>query len=146
MIFKTTNWLAILVAFVVCSAIGFLWYGFLFLEPWMLANNITMDAATGKSFKNGVEMDGATPMIMNSVATILIILFMDWLIKKTGDTTLLKGLKLGFILGLVMYIGEAVTNMFSGTPYKLTMIDGFYAMVIWTVMGAIIGGWRKSVG
>lgn len=140
---RNTNWLAIAAAVVAGMAIGFLWYGVLFNEQWMAGNSITMDG--DKMFKNGIEqITSSMPMIYNTIGMAIYAIFMDWLIYRTQDTTWAKGATLGFILGLVMLVSIFLTNNFSMSPESLTMIDGSYSLVLFTVIGAIIGGWRKK--
>jgi hypothetical protein len=137
------NWLSILAALVASTAIGFLWYGALFQNQWMAGNGITMEGE--KMLKHGVEVPmSSTPMIFNTIAMVLYALFMNWLIGKTGDNTWKKGGTLGFILGLIMLIGVFINHKFSSTPSSLSMVDGTYALVLWTAIGAIIGGMKKE--
>lgn len=140
---RNTNWLAVAAAVVAGMAIGFLWYGALFQNQWMAGNGISMDGDI--VFKDGVEQPmSSMPMIVNTLAMIIYAIFMDWLIFKTNDTTWAKGATLGLILGLVMLVGVYVGNLFAMAPMSLSMVDGSYSLVLFTVMGAIIGGWRKK--
>lgn len=140
---RNTNWLAIAVSVVAGMAIGFLWYGALFQNQWMEGNGITMDGDT--VLKDGIEqVSSSTPMIINTLAMAIYAIFMDWLINKTQDTSWAKGATLGLILGLVMVVSIYVGNLFAMSPISLTMVDGSYSMVLFTVIGAIIGGWRKK--
>lgn len=142
---KNVNWLAIIASVVASMGIGFLWYGYLFMDQWMVENGITLGETGETMIKNGVEMDPSpTPMIVNTVAMIGYALFMRWLLGKSNSLTLAGGFKMGLILGLIMYMGQAVNNMFAQTSYSLTQIDGSYAIVLWTVIGTIIGAWQKK--
>ncbi len=139
---RNTNWLAVAAATVAGMAIGFLWYGALFQDQWMAGNGISMDGDT--VLKDGVEQPmSSMPMVINTLAMIIYAIFMDWIIFKTNDTTWAKGATLGLILGLVMVVSVYVGNLFAMAPMSLSMVDGSYALVLFTVMGAIIGGWRK---
>ncbi len=142
--FKNVNWLAIILAVVASMAIGFLWYGALFMDQWMVVNNISMDGET--MLKNGIEVaPSATPMIANTIAMVVYALFMHWLLARSNSLTLKGGLTTGLTLGIILYIGIAVNNAFSVTPYESTQIDGLYAIVLWTIIGIIIGAWPKKV-
>jgi hypothetical protein len=137
------NWLAIIAAVVAGSLIGFLWYGALFMDKWALANNLVVEGE--KVIKNGVEVPANNlSMLWNSLSMVVYALFMNWLINKTGDKTWQKGATLGAIIGAVNWIGHYVNNSFAHIDGSLALIDGSYAFVLWTVMGAIIGGWRKD--
>ena len=140
---RKTNWLAIAAAVVAGMVIGFLWYGALFQEQWMAGNGITQDGE--KYLKNGVEMPmSATPMIFNTIAMILYALVVNWLLGRMGINTLMDGAMAGGVIGLLMAAGEYTGNLFANNPMSLTMVDGSYALVLFALMGAIIGGWQKK--
>jgi hypothetical protein len=135
-----TNWIAIIVTTVVSFALGMIWYGFLFSQSWASANNFTIEGE--KMFKNGVEVPmSATPMILNLGAIFIYALLINWLIKRTGANTWLEGAKVGGAMGLIMAIGVYIGNSFAMNPTILTAIDGGYSFIMYTLMGAILGGW-----
>jgi Protein of unknown function (DUF1761) len=137
-----TNWLAVAACVVAGMGLGMTWYGALFQEQWMAGNGITMEGE--KFLKNGVEMPMTmTPMIVNTVFMLVYALIMNWLIKKTGATDLMGGLMVGGAVGLMMLMGIITGNMFAAAPSSLSMVDGSYSLVIFLVMGAILGGWQK---
>lgn len=143
--FKNVNWLAIIAAVVASMALGFLWYGNLFMEQWMAGNGFVLSESGETMIRNGEEISPSMkPMIVNAVAMLVYALFMRWLLEKSNALTLAGGFKMGFVLGLIMYIGVATNNMFAMTENSLTQIDGFYAVVLWTVIGIIIGAWQKK--
>lgn len=140
---KNTNWLAVAAAAVAGMTIGFLWYGVLFQDEWMAGNGITLDGE--RMFKHGTEVPmSSMPMIMNSIAMVLYATFMAWLTAKTGHTTFSSGAVLGLIVGVVMLVGVYINNLFAGNPLSLTTVDGSYSATLFTVIGAIVGGWRKK--
>jgi len=139
-----TNWLAIIVTVVIGMGLGFLWYGVLFLDTWAAGNYITMDEAQEVMFKNGEQVAmSSVPMIANTIAMIVYALLINWLINKTDSTTWGKGAALGGIIGVIVVINTFVTNLFAANPTSLSLVDGSYELVLFTVFGAIIGGWRK---
>ena len=143
--FKNVNWLAIIAAVIASMAVGFLWYGYLFLDQWMVENGISMGASGETMIKDGIEIaPSSKPMIVNTVAMFIYALFMRWLLEKANSLTLVGGFKMGLAIGLILYMGLAVNNMFALTSYTLTQIDGSYAIVLWTVIGTIIGAWQKK--
>ena len=140
---KNVNWLAIIVSVVACMAIGFLWYGVLFMDQWMVVNDISMDGET--MLKNGAAVDPSpTPMIINTIAMLVYALFMHWILSRSNSLTLKGGFMTGLTFGIVLYIGITVNNLFSVTSYEATLIDGAYAIVLWTIIGTIIGAWPKK--
>lgn len=140
---RKTNWLAIAAAVVASMVIGFLWYGFLFNEQWMAGNGITMEGE--KYLKNGVEMPmSPMPMIVNIVAMFVYALVMDWLLRKMNVSTWQTGATVGAAIGFLMLLGVLIGNLFANNPMSLTMVNGLHALVTFTVIGAIIGGWQKK--
>ncbi len=143
-----TNWLALGAAAIGGMVTGFLWYGVLFQQQWMDGNGITMEGegATLKMFKNGapVAVDDVTPMIANFAAMLFYAFIMNWLMKKANANTLNEGVMFGGAIGLMSLVGVYINNMFAMQPSSLSMVDGSYALVAFTVMGAIIGAWQKK--
>lgn len=140
-----TNWLAIIAAAVAGMGLGFLFYGALFQDVWMAGNGITTDESMTKMFKHGEEVPVSNlPMIINTVAMVIYALIMNWLIDKAGATTLAGGATVGAAVGFMMLLNEYVGNRFAANPTSLSMVDGGYALVLFVVIGAIVGGWRKK--
>lgn len=140
---RKTNWLAIVAAVVASMVIGFLWYGALFSAQWMAGNGITMEGE--KILKDGVEMPmSPAPMIFNTIAMVAYALIMNWLLGRTGANTWMDGAKVGGVIGLTIAIGVFVGNMFANDPVSLSMVDGSYYLVLFTLIGAIVGGWQKK--
>jgi Protein of unknown function (DUF1761) len=142
---NNTNWLALGLATIAGMVMGFLWYGLLFTQQWMAGNNMTFDEANNKFFKNGVELpaDSGTPMIFNFIAMAFYAFVMNWLLKRTNSTTLQDGAMVGGAIGLISIVGIFIDNLFAYVPTSLSMVDGSYSLVLFTLMGAIIGGWQK---
>jgi hypothetical protein len=140
---QKTNWLAIAASVVASMLIGFLWYGALFNQQWMAGNGFTMEG--DKMLKNGVEVPTSmTPMLINTVVMAVYALIMDWLLKKMNVSTWQTGALIGAAIGFMMLLGVFVGNLFAMNPSSLTVVDGSYSLVIFTVIGAIVGGWRKK--
>lgn len=140
---RKTNWLAILVSVVVTMLLGFLWYGVLFQNQWMAGNGITMEGE--KMFKNGAEIPmSSTPMIVNTIAMVVYALVMNWLLGKMNVSTWMSGATVGAGIGVIMFVGILVGNMFANNPMSLTWVDGSYSFLLYTIIGAIVGGWQKK--
>ena len=140
---RKTNWLAIVAAAAAGMFIGFLWYGFLFNAQWMAGNGFTMEGE--KMFKNGVEVPmSATPMIVNTLVMLVYAWIMHWLLGKMNVSTWQTGATVGAVIGALMTLGVIVGNMFAMNPMSLSMVDGSYSFVSFTVIGAIVGGWQKK--
>jgi hypothetical protein len=140
---RKTNWIAIIISAIVGMFLGFLWYGYLFQSQWSAANGITLEG--GKYMQNGTEIPtSATPMIFNTAAMILYPLLLNWLLGLTRTNTWTEGAKVGGAIGLMMASGITVGNMFANNPISLSVVDGSYSLVLFTLMGTILGGWTKK--
>ncbi len=143
------NWLAVVVAALAGMFIGFLWYGAFFNGAWSEAVGFTGPGLTepgAEVFKHGeaVTLDPVTPMIVNFVVMAIYAFFMAWFTGVTGRTNLISGLLLGAIIGGILALNHLTTNMFAMGSSTLTAIDGSYTIVLFAVMGAIVGAWRKK--
>ncbi len=140
---KQTNWLALLISIIIGMALGFLWYGALFMEQWSTVHNIVVE--NDIFFKNGNQVESSPiPMILNFVGLIFYSLILNWLIRKTEMWGFLKGAIIGLTVGTVACIDIILNNLFAFNPSIASLIDGSYIVVILTVMGGIIGAWRKK--
>ena len=140
---RKTNWLAIVVSVAVAMFTGFLWYGLLFNQQWMAGNGITMEGE--KLFKDGVEIPmSSMPMVFNAIALFIYALVLNWLLGRMGVRTWMDGAVAGGAIGLLMAVGVYTGNLFANNPMSLTMVDGSYSLILFALIGAIIGGWQKK--
>jgi hypothetical protein len=139
-----TNWLAIVASVVVSMVIGFLWYGALFQQQWMAGNGITVSEDETAMFKDGVALDmSMTPMIVNIFFMVVYAFIMNWLINKTNSYGWQSGMMVGLAVGVTHTLNVIVGNLFASNPSSLSMVDGSYSLVLFTVMGTIIGAMQK---
>lgn len=143
------NWLALLAVTVAGMFIGFLWYGAFFMDLWSEAVGFTGPGLTTEGeavFKNGepITLDPVTPMIINAVSMVIYGVIMNWLVVQTNRTSFSGGAMLGAIVGVIPLLTSYVGNRFSADPTILSIIDGSYYIVLFAVIGAIMGGWRKK--
>lgn len=144
---KNVNWLAIIVAGISGFAIGFLWYGLLFQNPWMEGNGITTtgEGDATKMFKYGTEVVMSNvPMIANVLGMMVLAFIVNWILNVSNHTTLTKGLTMGIILGLIVSVNILLTNLFANNSMTLTLVDSSYIIAVLGVMGLILGAWRKK--
>lgn len=139
-----TNWLAIVASVFVSMVIGFLWYGALFQQQWMAGNGITVSEDETAMFKDGVALDmSMTPMIVNIFFMVVYAFIMNWLINKTNSYGWQSGMMVGLAVGVTHTLNVIVGNLFASNPSSLSMVDGSYSLVLFTVMGTIIGAMQK---
>jgi Protein of unknown function (DUF1761) len=127
------NWLAVAVAAVAGFPLGALWYGPLFGSAWMAATGITKERARQA---NRVKIYVAT-LALNLVIATSLAMFI-------GPTANLQdGLFAGFMAGFT-YVAAAfgITYLFEFRSLKLWAINAGYQVVVFSVMGAILGVWH----
>ncbi|GGD17236.1 DUF1761 domain-containing protein [Hyunsoonleella pacifica] len=154
------NFIAILVAALVPMILGFLWYGpMLFQNAWMKASGMTEEKI----------QSGNMPVIFGVSLLLAIILafFTQFLVihemgvygmtegQLEGETVQAflaewagkyrsfgHGAIHGAMAGLMFVFPLlAIINLFERKPFKLTLINAGYWVVVLAIMGSIISGW-----
>ena len=126
------NWIAVPVAALAGFAVGGLWYGPLFGKAWMQETGITMEQARAASM---LRIYGTT-FVLNLVAACSLAMFIG-----AGDMRF--GAFAGFMTGLT-FIATAfgITYLFEFRSFRLWLINAGYQVVIFTLMGTILGAWH----
>ena len=102
-------------------------------KPWVEAAGIKVDA------KGRPEGGSALPYILSAVAMILVAGMMRHIIAEAQIDTLIKGLMVGFGIGLFMISPWImINNAYGMRPFKLTLIDGGYATIGCAIIGFIL--------
>ena len=123
----------VLAAAVAGFVFGAIWYMTL-AKPWMQAAGIKM-TADGKPDGNGSVL----PFILSGVAMILVAGMMRHIFALSGIDTIGKGLVSGLGVGLFFIAPWTMINYaYAGRPFKLTLIDGGYAVFGCAIIGAVL--------
>ena len=127
------NWIAVFVAALAGFAVGGTWYGPLFGKPWMRESGVTTDKARAV---NMPKLYG-TVLVLNLIAAGSLAMFIG------PGATWRFGLFAGFMTGLT-FIATAlgVIYLFESRSLRLWLINAGYQIVIFSVMGAILGAWH----
>jgi hypothetical protein len=129
------NFLAVLVAAFGAFIIGWLWYGPLFGNLWMKLN--------GFSKENVQESGLPMPVILtaNYIATALAALAIAMFIGAESNAGF--GVFAGVMIA-VFWIGTSRLNdvLYEKKPMALYWINFGYNLVIYAVMGGILGTWH----
>ena len=127
------HWIAVIVAAIVGFPLGALWYGPLFGRPWMAATGITQERARQA---NMGKIYGTT-LLLNLVIATSLAMFIG------TEANLLDGLFAGFMGGFTFVAAAfGVSYLFEFRPIKLWLINAGYQVVVFSVMGAILGAWH----
>ena len=128
------NYLAVLTILVLGQLIPMAWYS-AFMKPYMTYNNLTPEMG-GQA--------GMTPYIASILYAGGLGWVMAWIFKRMNIQSAMDGLKTGFLMGVpIMLFYNIMQNLFAFRPYPLSWIDGGYGIIIFSVSGLILGGWRK---
>lgn len=132
------NWWVIVVATLSTMPIGYAWYDLTigFGKRWAKLNGLSeKELGSGK----GMGMTFAVMLATSFVTAFLIACF----IKALGIDTLLAGLGLGLLLGVVFRGGaHFIHNGFTRKPMELTLIDVGHDTVSLSVMAIVIALWQ----
>ena len=128
------HWLAVAAAAIAGFPLGALWYGPLFGKAWMTETGISAERAKQA---NMVKMYGTT-LVLNFVIATSLAMF----IGPAGN--LRAGLFAGFMAGFT-YVAAAlgITYLFEFRSFKLWAINAGFQVIVFTVMGGILGAWPK---
>jgi hypothetical protein len=127
------HWIAVIIAAIVGFPLGALWYGPLFGRPWMAATGITKERAQQANMTRVY----ATTLLLNLVIATSLAMFIG------PEATLLDGLFAGFMAGFTFVAAAfGITYLFEFRPIKLWLINAGYQVVVFCVMGAILGAWH----
>ena len=126
------NYLAVLLAALSSFMIGGLWYSpLLFQKSWMAANGQSEERL--RSGNPAIVFGGA--FLLNLVAAFVLAL---WLKERAADIQ--DAASAGFAVGLgLVATSIGVIYLFERRPLALWLVNGGYAAVLFTAMGAIIG-------
>jgi hypothetical protein len=127
------NWLAVLAATVAAFVLGGLWYSpVLFGKAWQKAAGLSDE--TLKAGNPAIIFGGS--FVLAFVASAMFAMFI-------GPMTLGPATAAGFSAGLCWVATSfGVNGLFERKPLALTLINGGYHTVQFTLIGAILGAWH----
>lgn len=138
------NWLAVLVAGISAFVLGGVWYSpMLFGNAWMKENKFTEEQLKSS---NKTKIFGWAFVLSLIMAANLAMFLADTPAECTGNcaqkTDITWGTIAGFLAGIWGFAAIAIAALFEQKTARYIFINGGYALVALTLMGAIIGVWR----
>jgi hypothetical protein len=132
------NHLAVIGAAIAHFALGAGWYT-LFAQAWMNAIGKT------EAQLRGAGGESPLPYVISIVASLIVAYTIAWLLPRLNAQTVGGGVRVGVILGLTLVATTLALNYgFEQRPVSLWLINAGYMTVGMGLIGAIIGGWRKT--
>jgi len=134
-VFGSINYLAVIVAALSSFVVGWIWYGPLFGKAWMRLHGFTPEGLKEESISMPVIM------IVNYIATALAALAIAMFLGP--EATAGFGIFAGLMIA-VFWIGTSRLNdvLFERKPWGLYFINVGYNIVIYVIMGAVLGAWH----
>jgi hypothetical protein len=131
---KSVNWLGVVVALIAGQVIGMLWYGMIFTQKWMELTGVTeAQAQTAPKWLMGLGV----------VNMVVVLLGLDWLIRKTGSLGWVAGAKLALAVCVLFDLTVvSLGYLYKLEPPALFVLDAGYQLLTYVVAGALIGGLR----
>jgi len=135
--FSHINFLAIFVAALASFALGSLWYSpLMFGKGWQKAVGLTDDDIKDSS----MALTFGLSFVLIFIAGIGIAMFQQG--HDNAESTLLGGLFHGLFIGIFFIATSYGVNMlYQRKSFKLWAIDAGYQIVLFGIMGSIIGAW-----
>jgi Protein of unknown function (DUF1761) len=130
------NYLAVIACALINMLLGMTWYG-IFAEPWMAGNGLTRERVESMP-------SGATPYIISVLGALISGYVLSLIFRRLGVTGWLDGAKSGAAIGLFGMICQFMNNAFSLRSMDLAWVDGGYILILFTLYGALLGGWRSK--
>jgi len=127
------NYLAVLVVTILAFVLGGLWYGPLFGKAWMQETGITEEDAK----KSNMVKTFGLSIILNIIIALNMSAFLGT--KADFQSGLFAGLATG--IGFVS-ASIGIMYLFSQKSLRLFLIDAGYQVVIYAIMGSILGAWK----
>jgi hypothetical protein len=127
------NYIAVIVVTILSFVIGGLWYGPLFGKPWMKEMNMTEEDAK----KANMAMIFGVSFILTFIIAINLSAFLG------PKPDLIWGLTAGALAGVGwVSCSIGVVYLFARKSLRLFLIDAGYQIVIYVLMGGILGVWK----
>ncbi|MEP7103264.1 MAG: DUF1761 domain-containing protein [Candidatus Dojkabacteria bacterium] len=125
------NVIAVVVSALAAFFLGYFWYSVILVKPWQ--KEIGM-----KEQNKNVQPPNLGQLLIGSlILEIIMAVVLSSLIGKDAD--LMIGLVKGLVVGIAVALAFGVNYLFEGKTLKLWLINASYNLVVFAVMGMIIG-------
>ncbi|MGB0908495.1 MAG: DUF1761 domain-containing protein [Maricaulaceae bacterium] len=131
----------ILLASVLFYMVGFLWYGFIFMDAWMAIEGIPQD---------GEQDNMGLTMAIGFVITVMQTIGLAGILKLAKGYSIGKGIKIAvmtwffFALPFCCYAWIYSADPLSPNANTLLMIDASHLFFAYLVAGGVLGMMRKA--
>jgi hypothetical protein len=132
------NPFAIAVASFLYFALGGVWFT-VFKQAWLVGVGRTEAELMATGVNPGISYSIAI------VTTVILAVFLSWLIQATGPQTLVRGVK----VALLVWFGFIFTTWAAEYAFEVRTIKAFaitvgYSLTGMLLMGIVLGAWKKK--
>lgn len=137
--FSAINWLAVIAATLIGFVIGFLWYGPLFGKAWMASTGMTEE----KAAQANMPVVFGLSFVFQLIMAFCLAMFFYGDPNAADAITAGTGAFYGFLTGFG-WVATAlgVNALFEQRSWKYILINGGYWIVVFTLMGLVLGVWK----
>lgn len=124
MFMEPVSWLGVLIAVIVMTVVGFLWYSpVLFGTLWM-----RLSGHTGKDMSHGRSM--TVTYLVNLASTLVMVYVLAQVLALLGITTAMGALAVSFWLWLGFFVTIAIHSvLWDGKPWGLFFINVGHTLI-----------------
>lgn len=127
---KSINWIGVLVSVVLLEVLGYLYYGPLLGEAWT--------AARGGEVAE--PANAAMTYSLGAANTLIVVIGLDWLLKRLGATTPAATIGGAFLAWLFFnFTTMAIDYLYVELNPQLVLINMGYQLLAYLVAGAVFG-------
>jgi Protein of unknown function (DUF1761) len=132
------NPLAIIVATILYFLLGGVWFT-VFKQAWLLGVGRTTEELQAANIGPAVTYGSAV------ATTLILAIFLSWLIQATGPQTLARGVTIAVATWFgVVFTTWATEYAFEARSLQIFFINTGYCLTGMIIMGAVLGAWKKK--
>lgn len=128
--------LAVIVAAIVYWLVGAPWFSSM-QAPWLVGIGKTIQELQASGMPKWL------PHVVTLISNFAMAYVLGWLILATGPQTLMRGITIGAILWIFIGAAFATEYVFEARSVQIFLINAGYPLVGMTLMGGILGVWKK---
>ncbi|MBL4871232.1 MAG: DUF1761 domain-containing protein [Robiginitomaculum sp.] len=133
-----TSLAGILVATIVFYLLGFLWYGVLFSDQWMVANGIAEEAAKAHADKMGAMM-----YVAGIIITLMQVLGLAYILHHASASVLMTCVKICAIIAVLIALPLMMyAHIYEGRSHQAVGLDFAHVLIGYALVGAILSFFR----
>jgi len=132
------NPLAIVVATILYFLLGGVWFT-VFKQAWLLGVGRTAEELQAANISPAITYGWAV------ATTLILAIFLSWLIQATGPQTLTRGIAVAVATWFgVVFTTWATEYAFEARSLQIFFINTGYCLTGMIIMGAVLGAWKKK--